>query len=265
MITRRFFAPSSLVIAGEAESLYGKPALACTVTSGVYVSITSSNKLHLSPEDESVYNAVKMYCVKRDIALHDEPFSLSLMVEKSELPFYHPRIPVLVAAVFHFLTGQVLSTSEVNNLSYQILKKSYPKLSGLENSASCLGGLIYYRKEFEFLKGIYQLPFKFAFAFQDEFSVAHFYNDRYLSVSDRYKELYRTNPRKAEKGLMEIEKTVKRLVVAIAKEDVKLFRDSLETIKNTYDKLGCVYVSTNTSLNDTEIFHPSYEGIRMLT
>ncbi|MDO8451241.1 MAG: hypothetical protein Q7S76_00030, partial [bacterium] len=48
----------------------------------------------------------------------------------------------------------------INQLAYEVEKKKHGTPSGGDNAAATFGGLIWYRKELEFLRSIWQLPFR---------------------------------------------------------------------------------------------------------
>ena len=48
----------------------------------------------------------------------------------------------------------------INELAYEIEKKQHGNPSGGDNTTVTVGGFVWFRKELEFLKSIWQLPFK---------------------------------------------------------------------------------------------------------
>ncbi|KXK10468.1 MAG: hypothetical protein UZ22_OP11002000772 [Microgenomates bacterium OLB23] len=123
------------------------------------------------------------------------------------------EIVATTAALFVQLTGTQPSQDTINALAFQAHKKIYPQASGLYTSLSSFGGLIYYRREFEFLKGIYKLPYKIPNHIQQKLFI------NFTQAAD----IYATEPKNADALLAEQEKRTKRAMVAIIKEDAALF------------------------------------------
>jgi mevalonate kinase len=110
----------------------------------------------------------------------------------------------------------------INELAYEIEKKQHGNPSGGDNTAVTMGGFIWFRKELEFLKSIWQLPFK------PHPSVNHFF----LINTGRPKETtgemvayvrsqFTVHSSQFEKLFNENEKQVKRVTTALKEGDEK--------------------------------------------
>lgn len=217
-----YSAPIGVILLGEAGLLYGKPALGSALGAQVAGAITS--------QDQVLKGSCRFY----DIAMESVLNSLKTPQPKGPKPQISIELPrdipedfegleaaeivVTTAILYEWVTKKLSSQEEINNISFRAHKKANPKASGLYTSLSALGGLIYYRKEFEFLKGIYKLPYKIPENIEKEL---------YISFA-KADDVYNINPKKADAILSEQEKHTKRAVVAIIKEDAKLFFDQLE-------------------------------------
>ncbi len=218
----QYSAPVGVVLFGETGILYGKPALGSAL--GAYVTgAISSQDLVLKRScrfyDVVLENVLKS--VKKPKSKGAKP-NISIDVPRGIPEDFEgleaAEIVVTTAILYEWVTKKQGSQEEINNIAFRTHKKVRPKVSGLYTSLSALGGLIYYRKEFEFLKGIYKLPYKIPENIEKEL---------YISFS-KPEDVYNINPKKADTVLSEQEKHTKRAVVAIIKEDSKLFFDQLE-------------------------------------
>lgn len=218
----QYSAPVGVILLGEAGLLYGKPALGSAL--GVVVVATTTTQ----------GQALKRSCRFYDIAMESVLDSLKTSEPKGPKPQVSIEVPrgipedfegleaaeivVTTAILYEWVTKKQGSQEEINNIAFRAHKKVHPKASGLYTSLSALGGLIYYRREFEFLKGIYKLPYKISENIEKELYISFTKDD----------DVYNINPKKADAILSEQEKHTKRAVVAIIKEDAKLFFDQLE-------------------------------------
>ncbi len=147
-----------------------------------------------------------------------------------------------VAALLEWYTGHEFEKEKVNLVSYQAEKYFHSNASGADVSTSCFGGLIYYRKEFEFLKTISSLSFKLPKRIEqnlfliDTGKPAESTGDMVQMVRTRINK----DPEKTEKLLSEIEKQTKRMVVSIIKEDMDFFKKSMYENEILLEKIGVV-------------------------
>lgn len=220
-----YSAPVGAILSGEEGMLYGKPVLGAALN--VFVNATASQDLVLSGSCrflEPVIDAIESF-TSRKMAKKKLP-DISIVRPNDLLPDFEGVIAAEIVAtsalLYELIVKKPAPQDVCNNIAFQAHKKIFPKASGLYTSLSSFGGLIYYRKEFEFLKGIYKLPYKIPENIEKEL---------YIDLSKK-EDVYNMNPKKAELRLLEQEKKTKRAVVAIVKEDKSLFFDQYEPMKN---------------------------------
>ncbi|KKQ01562.1 MAG: Mevalonate kinase [Candidatus Roizmanbacteria bacterium GW2011_GWA2_36_23] len=146
------------------------------------------------------------------------------------------------AALLEFYTDRQFNKDAVNSVAYQAEKYFHKNASGVDVSTSCHGGLIYYRKEFEFLKTISALHQKLPKKFEDNLFLIN--SGKAMETTgdmvDRMGKLYNAKPEKTEKILNEIEKITKRMVVSVIKEDDVYFKKNISDNEILLEKLGVV-------------------------
>ena len=158
------------------------------------------------------------------------------------------------AAILDFYTGKPFDKETINNIAYQAEKYFHINASGVDVSVSTYGGLIYFRKEFEFLKNISALTFKIPQKIE---------NNLYLIDSGKPTEsdqeminavgtLYNKKPQYIGQILNDLEKTTKRFVVSITKEDIQFFQQSLIDNEIFLEMLGVVSNKTRLLLKQLE-------------
>jgi mevalonate kinase len=157
-----------------------------------------------------------------------------------------------VAAFLHFYTGRQWDKETINSLAYQCEKKFHGNPSGVDNSTSCFGGLIFYRKEFEFLKHISALNFKLPDNIQKHLFLIDTGKptETTAQMVSSVGKLYNQDPKRMEQIMNQIEKVTKRMVVAIVKEDPKLFAECIAENQTLLEHMEVVSESTKALLKE---------------
>ena len=153
--------------------VYAKPAFVTAVDLALTVTIdegkSTQKDVKLQEAVASCDSIVKSYLSKEKISFEDRSFTYSY---ESDIPEGRGMgssaafCVATVAALLHFYGGKSFNKEVINSLAYQCEKYFHGMPSGVDVSASCFGGLIYYRREFEFLKCISALNFKIPKHFQ---------------------------------------------------------------------------------------------------
>ena len=255
-----YSAPGKIILSGEHSVVYGKPALVTAVNLRLTVTINEGKP---QIKDKEIHEAV----VKIEEIVLNYLQKQTKVKKKSFNYYYKSDIPIgrgmgssaafcvaTVAALLHFYTGREYEKQIVNSLAYQGEKYFHGMPSGVDVSASCFGGLIFYRKEFEFLKNISSLNFKIPKRIQDQLILID--SGRPVeSTAQMVKQVgkrYNDDPKFIETVLNTIEKLTKRMVVSIVKEDTDLFQETVKENQSELENLGIVSKQTKKLLKDIE-------------
>lgn len=160
--------PAKIHLLGEHSVVYGRPALLATIDKKILVTIISSKVKEIKGADGSLSQVEKLLqileaeIIRRFKFKKIEPYSISI---KSEIPVGSGLGSS--AALSAGLTAALLSFLKVpwdKELIFEIAyvgeKFFHGNPSGGDLAAVIQGGLLWFRKDFEFLKTFSPLPFK---------------------------------------------------------------------------------------------------------
>jgi mevalonate kinase len=242
-----FAVPIPYILIGEEGILYGKPAIGMALSYFISVKIEESSTQSVPDIYKNLIVLVDTF-LRKYLQIDDsiKPYySLTII---SDLPIKNSQVQAativgLVAALSEFYTHKIPSQSTINKIAYSIEKKLNAKSNGLYISVCTFGGIVYYRKEFEFLKAVHSLPINIPHAFLGKISLQltkvkpitlnRIMNDDFEQFQDY---------------LNKLEKYTKRIILSFIKEDFKFFKETFDayihlrdTVSDlTYDKIFAI-------------------------
>jgi len=140
---------------GEHAVVYGKPALLAAIN--LRLTVTAQE----GTNDATGYVTQILEIVKKHFHVSSIP---KLTIHSEILSGYHlgssAAVAVGVIAATSYFLKKIWNPQLFNQLAYEAEKLQHGNPSGGDNTAVTFGGFIWYRKELEFLKSIWQLPIK---------------------------------------------------------------------------------------------------------
>ncbi len=242
-----YSAPAKIILSGEHSVVYTKPAFVSAVDYRLTVTledVSPASNHHKNDQAIAYINTIVVNFLHKSSHKSDiRPFHATVSSDIPEgkgMGSSAAYCVAFVAALFHFYTGDSADTQTISSLAYQSEKFFHGMPSGVDVSASCYGGLIFYRKEFEFLKTISALNFKIPKAFEDRIILIdtgkpiESTKEMVAHVGKRYN----AHPKEMDQTLAAIERVTKRMVISIVKEDLSLFTDCIQDNQNLLEDLG---------------------------
>jgi len=160
-------APGKIHLLGEHSVVYGKPALLASIDRRLFVTLESP---HHTQEKIVIHSAAGKTQIIQALTLFQNAFKITDLPPMeisvtSSLPV--GRGLGSSAALAVSLMGALLkyvknlwNPQKINELAYAMEKIQHGNPSGGDNTVVCFGGLVWYRKETDFLKSLWNLPIK---------------------------------------------------------------------------------------------------------
>ncbi|MBI3380202.1 mevalonate kinase [Candidatus Gottesmanbacteria bacterium] len=252
-------APSKIHLLGEHVVVYGRPALLAAIDKRLYVKIKNQKSKvpglakHGAGKNQK---KVTIYTKEKDDLIWEtiEVFKKSFSIDK--LPPLEITITSQIptgcglgssAALSAALIGALMKSvknlwnpGKINELTYTVEKIAHGNPSGADNTTVVFGGLVWYRREFEFLKSIWSLPislYKFPkFGIIDSGRPQEGTREMVSFVTHQYKK----NNQKMDEIFYDQENQTKNLLLSLKNNDNQLLITSLKKGEENLEKIGVV-------------------------
>ncbi|MBI1863544.1 hypothetical protein HYS00_05510 [Candidatus Microgenomates bacterium] len=244
-----YSAPAKIIITGEHSGVYGKPMLISALKERLSFTVEDAPVTKADKDIDLISKNVRHSLKKSGVEFDNKPYSYTISSDipaKKNLGSSAALSVAASAALLHFYTGREFSKEVINQVAYMSEKHFHGNPSGGDNSTSCFGGFIYFRKEFEFLKNISSLNAKIPKNIMDRLFIIDSGNavETTGEMVEKVGKFYNAHPTAAEQIMNSIEKITKRIVVSIVKEDPNMFVESLCENERLLEELGVVSEQT---------------------
>lgn len=254
-----YSAPAKVILSGEHSVVYGKPALVSAIDLRLTCTVSKADGNSEDDLTRFISTTVQDYLKKKKIPYNQTPIKITF---KSAVPSGRglgssAALSVAAsAACLHFFSSKPQNREIINSTAYRIEKRFHANPSGVDTSTSCFGGLIFYRKEFEFLKTISTLNFQIPKRFEE-----HLYLIDSGKPAESTGEMvqflgkrFNVPTAEVDSKLNRIEKVTKKMTLAIIQENSGLFAQCLSENEKLLEELDLVSESTRLLLTNLTRF-----------
>lgn len=247
-----YSASGKVILSGEHAVVYGKPALISAIDLRLIFSIQSKEK-------NNNYHLDNGRCIEGNLKIIKD-LVLAFLKKKGDSDHFQYQIesaiPIgrglgssaafsvaSISAFLHFFSSKIFENKVINELAYQAEKNFHKNPSGVDNTASCYGGLIFYRKEFEFLKSINRLSFSIPKKIEERLFLID--SGKPKETTAEMVEFVKKNYSKKTKEIFdEIEMITKRMCLSLKEKKEEDFEEAVVENEKKLEKLGVVSKKT---------------------
>ncbi|MCR4263780.1 MAG: mevalonate kinase [Candidatus Roizmanbacteria bacterium] len=236
-------APGKIHLMGEHAVVYGKPALLSTINKRLIATISEAEELEIeTPEEKKlIEKAVEIVCDRFKITDPKIHIIITSAIPTGRHAGSSAAVSVATVGALLYYFKKIWNPNLINELAYEVEKFQHGTPSGGDNTACTFGGFIWFRKELEFLKTIWQLPF------QPSKQLASFYlidtgrpsenTGDMVTLVRKFLDEYKDQGRIL---LDQNEQATKDVAVAIKNGDEELLIDAIRRGEKTLEGLGVV-------------------------
>jgi mevalonate kinase len=238
-------APGKVNLMGEHAIVYGRPSVLAAVDFRLSATVSDhSEGIHIEAPEDAGYIQQAVFNTASHFGIGKLP-GMRITIQSGIPIGYHlgssAAVAVAVCGAVSYFVKRIFNPELINRIAYDTEKAKHGNPSGGDNTASCFGGFIWYRKELEFLRTLWQLPIKITP------ELSHFYlvdtgrpeettGEMVAYVSERRMQ----SPEAYERIFAENEIQVKRVTMALKQNDSEELSDAIRTGSRTLSEMGVV-------------------------
>ncbi len=236
--------PAKIHLMGEHAVVYSTPALLAAINLRMRVSVEAAKQTEVVSTESPDY-------VLHAIEIVKEHFRGAVLPEmritiQSDIPAgFHlgssAATAVGVVAAVTYFTKKIWNPTLFNQLAYEVEKKQHGNPSGGDNTIVTMGGILWFRKELEFLKSIWKLDVKIPDALNHFFLMN---TGRPVETTGEMVSLVRQKYEKNKVAMRTLffknEEQVKQIVIALKNANEQQLIEAINCGETTLKKMGVV-------------------------
>jgi mevalonate kinase len=243
----KYSAPAKVIFSGEHSVVYGEPALISSFDLRLTFTAFLPKKSPKTKDQKisEIINTVKTFLNNKNIEFTDERVDFEIRSSIPQSQGFGSSAALCVAssaALLEYFTGKEWDKSTIYECAYECEKIFHGNPSGADPATSCYGGLVWFRKEFEFLKAINPIPFSVPEEMANNFYLIDSgkRSEQTIDLVVAVKESLEENPALYKKLFRDIGKTTKAMTIGFQENREKLVMDTINRNHKLLDKLGVV-------------------------
>lgn len=236
--------PGKIHLMGEHAVVYGTPALLAAINLRMYISVESAKKTEIISTENPEYATYAVEKVKEYFHIPSMP-PMKITI-RSEIPSgFHlgssAATAVGVVAAVTYFVKHVWNPTVFNQIAYEVEKKQHGNPSGGDNTMVTMGGILWFRKELEFLKSMWQLNVTIPTSLNNFFLIN---TGKPEETTGEMVAMVRTKYNRQSTKMMQYflknEAQVKRIALAVKEHNKKDLVDAIQKGERTLEHIGVV-------------------------
>lgn len=248
-------APAKVHLMGEHAIVHGRPALLAAINRRLVATVQDSDKLSIRSNrgNKLIRESVRVVCDQFRIRKPNVSIFISSAVPPGRHVGSSAVVSVATVGALTYHLKKIWNPTLINKLAYEVEKLQHGTPSGGDNSTVTYGGFVWFRKELEDLKTIWQLPYKIhknigPFRLMDTGSPKENTGEMVGLVHEWVKK----DPKSARDTFAENEQATKDVAVALKAGDEKLLVSAIMHGERSLEKMGVVSKKTVPVIREIE-------------
>ncbi len=256
--------PGKIHLLGEHAVVYGKPALLAAIDKRLYVKVKRLDsyqgttdtgvRIKTSEGGKLILECISVFR-KAFVIKKFPPLEINVSSNISTGSGLGSSAALSASVIGALMKGvkNIWNPVRINELAFEVEKMAHGNPSGADNTTVVFGGLVWYRKEFDFLKSIWSLPLS-------PYKIPSFF----LIDSGRPKESTKEMVEfvsllyKRRKGMMESvfsdqELQTKKLLLSFRKDNKSEMIEALKCGERNLEKMGVVGAKAYKIIREIEV------------
>lgn len=257
-------ASGKIHLSGEHAVVYGKPAVLTAISKRLYVTIKEREALSVKQEatnnnqtditeikkkNDYLGKIIRLVEERYKTKFKDFSFTINSQIPVGAGLGSSAALAVATIAALREYLGKPWSVAEVNEMAFQAEKIQHGNPSGGDNTIVSFGGLLWFRKEFDFLKTFWLLPFKIPKSFNSFVLIS---TGRAETTGEMVNLVAKKPQKERNQTLQKIEQTTKNLVQAIHDEKEKEMKQAVADNEHLLEDLGVVSSTVKKLIREIE-------------
>ncbi|MCL4338419.1 hypothetical protein M1271_01885 [Patescibacteria group bacterium] len=255
--------PGKIHLLGEHAVVYGKPALLAAIDKRLYVKVRRLDsyqgiadtgvRIKTSEGEKLIFECVSVF--KKAFVIKKFPpleINVSSNISTGSGLGSSAALSASVIGALMKSVKNIWNPVRINELAFEVEKTAHGNPSGADNTTVVFGGLVWYRREFDFLKSIWSLPLS-------PYKIPPFF----LIDSGRPKEstkemvesvglLYKRREGVMESVFSDQELQTKKLLLSFRKDNRSEMIEALKRGERNLEKMGVVGVKAYKIIREIE-------------